>query len=62
MMDFVKTQKEGGKLMDDIRIQMVEMEDPTFPDASEHTARITFTNPKGQQISYDANVFLGATF
>jgi len=45
--------------MKDIKVKEFQT-DPTFDDGTTHTARITFTNPKGQAITYTATLYLAA--
>lgn len=42
-----------------IALEKIEMNDPTFPSESVHTAHVTFTNPKSVTFSYSGELYLG---
>jgi len=45
----------------EIRVEELEMEDPTFQCGSVHNARATLTNPTTKSFSYTTELYLGVT-
>ncbi len=44
-----------------VKVERLEMGDPTFEGGSSHTARATLTNPTAKEFTYTTELYLGVT-
>ena len=44
-----------------VKVEKLELLDPTFEGGSVHTARATLTNPTAKEFSYDVELYLDVT-
>ena len=45
----------------EVKVEVLEMEDPTFEASSSHTARALLTNPTTKEWTYSVELYLGIT-